>query len=155
MEEKEEKEEKEVYRERPDLVAALEEKYFRPFELSNRFEGYESDSFAEIMSISEVVGERAVKLMLRVVSFGSTVKYSGITTETEFPWWMFKKNAKIATVIYSVVAIAFIFLGSLLKNDLVWELTDFFNYLMVLPNVLALAALSSIVVKAVAKKVKK
>lgn len=92
-EEQEEKEEKEVYRERPDLVAALEEKYFRPFELSNRFEGYESDSFAEIMSISEVVGERAVKLMLRVVSFGSTVKYSGITTETEFPWWMFKKNA--------------------------------------------------------------
>ena len=82
-----------VYRERPDLVAALEGKYFRPFELSNRFEGYESDSFAEIMSISEVVGERAVKLILRVVSFGSTAKYSGITTETEFPWWMFKKNA--------------------------------------------------------------
>lgn len=89
----EEKEEKEVYRERPDLVAALEGKYFRPFELSNRFEGYESDSFAEIMSISEVVGERAVKLILRMVSFGSTAKYSGIITETEFPWFIFKKNA--------------------------------------------------------------
>ena len=93
MEEKEEKEEKEVFRERPDLVTALEGKYFRPFELSNRFEEYESDSFAEIRSISELVGERAVKLILRVVSFGSTAKYSGITTETEFPWWMFKKNA--------------------------------------------------------------
>ena len=69
--------------------------------------------------------------------------------------YLFKKNAKVATVIYSVIAIGFIFLGSLLKNDLVWELTDFFNYLMVIPNVLALAFLSSGVVKAVAKKVKK
>ena len=57
------------------------------------------------------------------------------------------KKQKIAVVIYSVIAIAFIFLGSILKNDLVWELTDFFNYLMVLPNVIALIALSKIVVK--------
>ncbi len=71
--------------------------------------------------------------------------------------YLFKKNVKVATVIYSVIAIAFIFLGSLLKNDLVWELTDFFNYLMVIPNVVALFALSKIVVAAVkdAKKEKK
>ena len=55
---------------------------------------------------------------------------------------------KIATIIYSVVAVLFIFLGSCLQNDLVWELTDFFNYLMVLPNVIALFALSKLVVKA-------
>ncbi len=57
------------------------------------------------------------------------------------------KNSKVATVIYSVVAIVFIFLGTLASNNLVWELTDFFNYLMVIPNVIALWALSSIVVK--------
>ena len=58
------------------------------------------------------------------------------------------KNNKIATIIYSVIAIVFIFLGTLLSNDLVWELTDFFNYLMVLPNVAALIPLFAIVVKA-------
>lgn len=58
------------------------------------------------------------------------------------------KNSKVATVIYSVIAIAFIFMGTLLSNDLVWELTDFFNYLMVIPNVLALVPLFAIVVKA-------
>ena len=89
----EEKEEKKLYKERPDLVEALKGKYFRPFELSNRFEDYESDSFAEIRAISELVGQRAVKLTFRLVSFGSTAKYSGITAETEFPWWMFKKHA--------------------------------------------------------------
>ncbi len=58
------------------------------------------------------------------------------------------KNSKVATVIYSVVAILFIFLGTLASNDLVWELTDFFNYLMVLPNAIALFALGSLVSKA-------
>ncbi len=57
------------------------------------------------------------------------------------------KGKKTAELIYAAVAIAFIFLGSLLSNDLVWELTDFFNYLMVLPNVIALIALGSAVVR--------
>ena len=42
--------------------------------------------------------------------------------------YLFGKNKKVATVVYSVIAIGFVFLGSILSNDLVWELTDFFNY---------------------------
>ena len=57
------------------------------------------------------------------------------------------KNNKVMTVIYSIIAIVFIVLGTLASNDLVWELTDFFNYLMVIPNALALIALYKIVVK--------
>ena len=56
---------------------------------------------------------------------------------------------KKATVVYSVIAIAFIFLGSLFPNDLVWELADMFNNIMVIPNIIALLALSGIVVAAV------
>ena len=55
-----------------------------------------------------------------------------------------KKSEKI----YAVIAVIFTFLGSCLSNDLVWELTDMFNQLMVLPNALALLALSGIVGKA-------
>ena len=55
------------------------------------------------------------------------------------------KNKKAANIIYAVIAIVFIFLGTLASNDLVWELTDFFNYLMVIPNVIALVALSKVV----------
>ena len=58
------------------------------------------------------------------------------------------KNKKAALLIYEIVAIVFIFLGSLLSNDLVWELTDFFNYLMVLPNAIALIALGPLVASA-------
>ena len=47
--------------------------------------------------------------------------------------------------IYTVIALGFIFLGTLLQNDLVWELTDMFNNLMVIPNVIGLVALSGVV----------
>ena len=59
---------------------------------------------------------------------------------------------KLPVLIYSLIAIVFIFLGSILSNDLVWELADMFNNLMVIPNVIALFALSTIVVSATKKK---
>ena len=56
-----------------------------------------------------------------------------------------EKNAKISTRIYTVIALVCIFLGTLMSNDLVWELTDAFNYLMVIPNAIALFALTGMV----------
>ena len=56
-----------------------------------------------------------------------------------------KKNEKLCTVIYTLIALAFIFVGTLFSNDLVWELTDAFNYLMVLPNAIALFAMTKMV----------
>ena len=57
-----------------------------------------------------------------------------------------KKNPKLCTVIYSLVALVFIFIGTIASNDLVWELTDMFNNLMVIPNAIALFALTGLVV---------
>ena len=57
-----------------------------------------------------------------------------------------RKNAKVSTAVYTLIALVFIFLGTLMSNDLVWELTDLFNNLMVLPNALALFALTGTVV---------
>ena len=62
---------------------------------------------------------------------------------------------KKATVVYSILAVGFIFLGSLFPNDLVWELADMFNNIMVIPNALALFALSAIVVGALKARKKK
>jgi len=58
------------------------------------------------------------------------------------------KGKKAAVIVYSLISLVFIFLGSLASNDLVWELSDLFNQIMVLPNVIALVALSGIVAKA-------
>ena len=54
---------------------------------------------------------------------------------------------KKSTVVYTVIALVFIFLGTMMSNDLVWELSDMFNNLMVIPNAIALFALTGLVVK--------
>lgn len=52
-----------------------------------------------------------------------------------------------AAKFYSILVIGFVIVGSTLKVQLVWSLSDFFNGLMVIPNAIALWALSGIVVK--------
>ena len=70
--------------------------------------------------------------------------FGDIKKELKKVIWPTKKQTAKNTL--SVIAIVFIFLGTLASNDLVWELTDFFNYLMVLPNAIALFALGGMVV---------
>ena len=54
---------------------------------------------------------------------------------------------KKTVIVFAVLATFFVFLGSVLKIALVWELQDMFNQLMVLPNAIALFALSGWVVR--------
>jgi AGCS family alanine or glycine:cation symporter len=49
-------------------------------------------------------------------------------------------------VVYSILAVFCVFTGTILDNDLVWDVQDTLNQLMVLPNALALIALSGMVV---------
>ena len=54
---------------------------------------------------------------------------------------------KKSVLVYTFLALIFIFLGTMMANDLVWELSDMFNNLMVIPNAIALFALTNLVVK--------
>lgn len=54
---------------------------------------------------------------------------------------------KKAVPVYAVVVMVFVAAGSALKVDLVWSLSDMFNGLMVIPNLIALLALSGLVVR--------
>ena len=54
---------------------------------------------------------------------------------------------KKSVLVYTILALIFIFLGTMMANDLVWELSDMFNNLMVIPNVIALFALTNLVTK--------
>ncbi len=57
-------------------------------------------------------------------------------------------GGKNAAIPYSIVVVICIVIGSTLKLDLVWAMADFFNSLMVVPNILALIVLSGVVSKA-------
>ena len=66
-------------------------------------------------------------------------------------WNMFGKTnmaylfGSTGVKVYTVISLIFVFLGTVMASDLVWELTDFANYLMVLPNVIGLFGCSALV----------
>ena len=93
-------------------------------------------------AIGVKVGAIFVAICLAFFAFSTIVSWN-LFGKINFQYLFGKKKA--TTAIYSVIAILFIFLGSLLSNDLVWELTDMFNYLMVIPNAIALFALHKMV----------
>ena len=68
--------------------------------------------------------------------------------------WYFFGQANIrylfgqrAVKFYSLLVVGFIVLGSCLKVDLVWTLSDMFNGFMVIPNLLGVLALGGVVAK--------
>ena len=67
-------------------------------------------------------------------------------------WYLFgQMNVKVllgerAVKLYALLVVMFIAVGACLKVQLVWDAADLFNGLMVLPNLLALLALSKLVV---------
>lgn len=68
-------------------------------------------------------------------------------------WYFFgEQNVKYlfgnkAVKIYAAIVVVCIVIGSALKVTLVWNLSDLFNGLMALPNLIALIALSGVVVR--------
>ena len=91
---------------------------------------------------SEAIGNIFVAVCLFFFAY-STILSWNFFGKINFHYLFGKK----ATIIYSILSLSFIMIGTLVKNDLVWELQDMFNQLMVLPNVIALFALASIVKK--------
>jgi len=121
-------------------------------------------NFAEGMNLEAAVSAAELtKTNLAQVAFGNAFGNANIGNifvavclfffafSTIIGWNLFGRiNAvylfgKKFNIVYSVIAVLFIFTGSLLSNDLVWELTDMFNNLMVIPNVIALFALGGAV----------
>ena len=102
-----------------------------------------SNTFAQLFgeTVGNIIGSLFVAICLLFFAFSTIISWNYFG-KVNFAH-LFGKNS---TVVYSVIAIIFVFLGSLLSNDLVWALTDLFNNLMVIPNVIALFALGGLVV---------
>lgn len=113
---------------------------------SGAAEGVTKANMAQL-AFGEAFGSKAgsifVAICLLFFAFSTIISWN-LFGKVNVIYLFGKKSEKI----YALIAVIFTFLGSCLSNDLVWELTDMFNQLMVLPNALALLALSGIVSKA-------
>ena len=61
--------------------------------------------------------------------------------------YLFKNHSKLTITIYRAVYVIFVFIGAIAEINTVWLIADCFNALMALPNLIALIALSGLVVK--------
>ena len=92
-------------------------------------------------SVGGLIGAIFVAICLTFFAFSTIVSWN-LFGRINFEYLFGKKSS----LIYSIISVLFVFLGSFLGSDLVWNFNDFFNYLMVLPNVIALIALSGMVI---------
>ena len=110
---------------------------------SGAAEGVSKANMAQL-AFSNAFGSKAgsifVAICLLFFAFSTIISWN-LFGKVNVVYLFGKKSEKI----YAAIAVIFTFLGSCLSNDLVWELTDMFNQLMVLPNALALLALSGVV----------
>ena len=60
--------------------------------------------------------------------------------------YIFSKHRKTAVTVYRIVYVAFVFIGAVANISIVWLISDIFNVLMALPNLIALTVLSKLVV---------
>lgn len=91
------------------------------------------------------IGAMFVAICLLFFAFSTIISWN-LFGKINVVYLFGKNNPKRAVLIYTVIALSFILLGTLISSDFVWELTDMFNNLMVIPNVLALFALTGLVV---------
>ena len=115
-------------------------------------EGIDKTNMAQL-AFGSIFGEKAGSIFVAISLFFfafTTILGWNFFGKINMIYLFGKKSVKV----YSVIAVAFIFAGSLLSNDLVWELTDMFNQLMVIPNVMALVALAALVSAPTKKKAK-
>lgn len=60
--------------------------------------------------------------------------------------YIFNKHRQTAVTVYRIVYVAFVFIGAVANISIVWLISDIFNVLMALPNLIALTVLSKLVV---------
>ena len=90
-------------------------------------------------------GDIFVALCLMFFAFSSIICWN-LFGKINMIYLFGKKHPRTATLIYTLVALFFIMLGTIVSSDFVWELTDMFNNLMVIPNAIALFALTGLVI---------
>ena len=97
-------------------------------------------------TVGNAVGSIFVAICLFFFAFSTIISWN-FFGKVNFNYLFGKK----ATVAYSIIATACVFLGSVFENSFVWGLSDLFNNLMVIPNAIALFALGGLV-KSLCKK---
>lgn len=102
-----------------------------------------SEAFGSVFNIGSVnVGGAFIAVAILLFAFSTVLGWSYYGTKA----WEFLFGTK-ATIIYKVVFVVFIVFGATMNLDLAWDISDTFNGLMALPNLIGVLTLSGTVIK--------
>lgn len=102
-----------------------------------------SEAFNHVFHIGSFnLGGIFIALAILLFAFSTVLGWSYYGTKA----WEFLFGTK-STIIYKSVFVLFILLGATMSLDLAWDISDTFNGLMALPNLIGVLALSGTVIK--------
>ena len=87
-------------------------------------------------------GERFIAIAILLFAFTTVLGWDHYGTKA----WEYLFGSK-SVVLYKVIHLVTIFLGAVLTSSLAWDISDTFNGLMMVPNLIGVIALSGLVLK--------
>ena len=110
---------------------------------ANEQTALESEAFGTVFNFGGVnVGGAFIAIAILLFAFSTVLGWSYYGTKA----WEFLFGTK-ATIIYKVVFVVFIVFGATMNLDLAWDISDTFNGLMAIPNLIGVLTLSGTVIK--------
>ncbi len=108
-------------------------------------EGYSSlltgAAFNSVFSWGDI-GQRFVAIALFLFAFTTILGWSHYGSKA----WEYVFGAK-SVIVFKIIHVCTIMFGAVMTNSLAWDISDTFNGLMMFPNLIAVIALSPLVVK--------
>ena len=98
-------------------------------------------AFNQVFSFGDI-GEKFIAIAMFLFAFTTVLGWSHYGAKA----WEYLFGAK-STVVFKIMHICTIMLGAILTSSLAWDISDTFNGMMMFPNLLAVLALSPLVVK--------
>ncbi|MFI3237315.1 MAG: alanine/glycine:cation symporter family protein [Lachnospiraceae bacterium] len=98
-----------------------------------------SDAFAGVFGYA---GSAFIAIAILLFAFSTVLGWSYYGTKA----WEYLFGTK-STMLYKIVFVAFIFVGATMSLSLAWDISDTFNGLMAIPNLIGVLALSPLVIK--------
>ncbi len=102
-----------------------------------------SEAFGTVFNIGGInIGGAFIAVAILLFAFSTVLGWSYYGTKA----WEFLFGTK-ATIIYKIVFVIFIVFGATMNLNLAWDISDTFNGLMAIPNLIGVLTLSGTVIK--------
>ena len=102
-----------------------------------------SEAFGTVFNIGGInIGGAFIAVAILLFAFSTVLGWSYYGTKA----WEFLFGTK-ATIVYKIVFVIFIVFGATMNLNLAWDISDTFNGLMAIPNLIGVLTLSGTVIK--------